>query len=78
LGSRWKGIRNFGNMTRSIVRDAKKQPYIYMNKDGNPFTISARHLEANVNTREENQNNQNNSNEIKDLMLKRHMLPQIS
>jgi hypothetical protein len=39
-------------MTRSIVRDAKRQPsiYIYINKDGNPFTISARHLEANVNT----------------------------
>ncbi len=34
---------------------------MYMNKDGNPST---RHVEANVNTQEENQNNQNSSNEV--------------
>jgi len=49
--------------------------YKYINEDGNPFTIIARLVKANVNTQEENQNN---SNEIKDLMLKRHPLPQIS
>jgi len=48
-----------------------------MNKDGNPSTISTRHVEANVNTREENQSNQNSSNEVEDLMLKGHPLPQI-
>jgi hypothetical protein len=38
-----------------------------------------RHVQANVNTPEENQNNQNsNSIEVKDLMLKGHPLPQIS
>jgi hypothetical protein len=26
------------------------RPYIYINKDGNPFTKSTRHVEANVNT----------------------------
>ncbi len=31
--------------------------YIYINKDGNPSTISTRHVETNVNTQEENQNN---------------------
>jgi hypothetical protein len=40
---------------------------IYINKDGNPSTISTRHVEANVNTQEENQNNQNSSNEVEDL-----------
>jgi hypothetical protein len=38
----------------NLIRDVKRQPYIYIyiyiNKGGNPFTISARHLEANVNT----------------------------
>jgi hypothetical protein len=29
--------------------------YIYINKDGNPSTKSTRHVEANVNTRKENQ-----------------------
>ncbi len=51
--------------------------YIYTNMDGNPSTKSTRHVEANVNTQKENQNNQN-SNEVEDLMLKGHPLPQIS
>jgi hypothetical protein len=41
--------------------------------------VQAWHVQANVNTPEENQNNQNSSrNEVKDLMLKGHPLPQIS
>jgi hypothetical protein len=41
--------------------------------------VQAWHVQANVNTPEENQNNQNNSkNEVKGLMLKGHPLPQIS
>ncbi len=52
--------------------------YIYINKDGNPSTKSTRHVKANVNTQKENQNNQNSSNEVEDLMLKGHPLPQIS
>jgi hypothetical protein len=51
--------------------------YKYINKDGNPSTTSTRHVKANVNTREENQSNQNSSNEVEDLMLKWHPLPQI-
>jgi hypothetical protein len=31
-----------------------KPIYIYINKNGNPFTKSTRHVEANVNTRKEN------------------------
>jgi hypothetical protein len=50
---------------------------ININKDGNPFT-STRHVEANVNTQKENQDHQNNSNEVEDVMLKGHPLPQIS
>jgi hypothetical protein len=46
--------------------------------DGNPSAKSTRHVEANVNTQKENQNNQNSSNEVEDLMLKGHPLPQIS
>ncbi len=52
--------------------------YTYINKDGNPFTISTRNVDTNVNTWEENQNNQNSSSEVEDLMLKGHPLPQIS
>jgi hypothetical protein len=52
--------------------------YIYINKDENPFTKSTRHVEAKVNTRKGNQDNQNNSNEVEDVMLKRHLLPQIN
>jgi hypothetical protein len=52
--------------------------YIYIYKDGNPSTKSSRHVKANVNTQKENQNNQNNSNEVEDLMLKGHPLPQIN
>jgi hypothetical protein len=43
-------------------REKTLYTHIYINKDENPFTISARHVEANVNTGEENQNNQNSSN----------------
>jgi hypothetical protein len=32
-----------------------------MNKDGNPFTISTRHVEANVNMQDENQHYQNST-----------------
>jgi hypothetical protein len=52
--------------------------YIYINKDGNPFTKSTRHVEANVNTQKENQDHQNSSNEVEDVMLKGHPLPQIN
>ncbi len=58
--------------------DIERKPYIYINKDGNPSTISTTHVEANVNTQEENQNDQNNSDEIEILMLKMHPLPQIN
>jgi hypothetical protein len=51
---------------------------IYINKDGNASTKRTRHVKANVNTLEKNQNNQNNSNEVEDLMLKRHPSPQIN
>ncbi len=51
---------------------------IYINKDGSPSTKNTRHVEANVNTRKKNQNNQNSSNEVEDLVLKNHLLPQIS
>jgi DNA replication protein DnaD len=55
-----------------------EKPCIYIFKDGNPFTKSTKHVEANVNTQKENQNNQNNTNEVNDLMLKGHPLPQIN
>jgi hypothetical protein len=51
--------------------------YIY-NKDGNPSTKNTRHVKANVKTRKKNQKNQNNSNEVKNPMLKKYPLPQIS
>jgi hypothetical protein len=38
-------------------QEEKIKPYI--NKDGNPSTKSTRHVEANVNTRKENQDHQN-------------------
>jgi hypothetical protein len=31
------------------------------------------HVDANVNTRKENQDHQNNNNEVKDVMLERHL-----
>jgi hypothetical protein len=40
--------------------------YIYIYKDGNPYTKGTRHVQANVNTQRENQNNQNGSNEVED------------
>jgi hypothetical protein len=39
---------------------------------------STRHVKANVNPRNENQDNQNISNEVEDIMLKGHPLPQIN
>jgi hypothetical protein len=60
------------------VSKGRNLVYIYINKDGNPSTKSTRHVKANVNTQKENQNNQNSSNEVEDLMLKGHPLPQIS
>jgi hypothetical protein len=41
-------------------------------------TKNTRHVEANVNTQKGNQDHQNSSNEVEDVMLKRHFLPQIS
>jgi hypothetical protein len=49
-----------------------------INKDGNPFTISTRHVKANINTREENQPKQNSRNEVDDLMVTGNALPQMS
>jgi hypothetical protein len=43
----------------------------------NPSTKSTRHIETNVNTCKENQDHQNNNNEVENLMLKGHTLPQI-
>jgi len=56
----------------------RKTLYVNIIEDGNPFTKSTRRVKANVNARKENQNNQTSSNEIEDLMLKEHPLPQIS
>jgi hypothetical protein len=36
------------------------------------------HVDANVNTRKENQDHQNNNNEVDDIMLKGHPMPQIN
>jgi hypothetical protein len=37
-----------------------------------------KHVKTNANTWKENQKNQNNNNEMKDVMLKGHPLPQIN
>jgi len=37
-----------------------------------------KHVEANVNTQKENQDHQNHNNEMENLMLKIHLLPQIN
>jgi hypothetical protein len=52
--------------------------YIYIYKDGSPSIESTRHVKTNVDTQEESQNNQNNRNEIENLTLKGHLLPQIN
>ncbi len=52
--------------------------YIFINKDGNSSTKCTRHVDANVNTQKENQNHQNSTNEMEDVMLKGHPMPQIS
>jgi hypothetical protein len=54
---------------------------MYIHTDGNPSTKSTRHVNANVNIQKENQdhqNNQNDSNEVEDVMLKGHPMPQLS
>jgi hypothetical protein len=38
---------------------------------------SMRHVKANVNTEKENEDHQNNTNEVENIMLKEHPLPQI-
>jgi hypothetical protein len=43
--------------------------YIYIDKDGNPLRKNTNHVNANVNTRKENQDHQNNSNEMENIML---------
>jgi hypothetical protein len=46
----------FNSHIYKLKRQAKEKiMYIYKNKDGNPSTKSTRHVEANVNTRKENQ-----------------------
>jgi hypothetical protein len=60
------------------VKSKRNLVYICINKDGNPSIRNTRHVEANVNIRKENQNNLNNSNEMEDVMLKGHPLPQIN
>jgi hypothetical protein len=50
--------------------------YIYINKDRIPSTKSTRNVDAKVNTQKENQGHQNNSNEMEDVMLKGHPMPQ--
>jgi hypothetical protein len=60
-----------------MYNDEVENMYIYINKYGSPFTKSTRHVNANVNTRKENQDYQNNSNEFEDVMLKGHSMPQI-
>ncbi len=50
-----------------------------MNKDGNPSTKSTRHVDQNVNTRKETKTVKRvSSNEVEDVMLKGHPMPQIS
>jgi hypothetical protein len=39
---------------------------------------NTRHVQANANTGKENQDHQNNSNEMEDIMLEGHFLPQIN
>jgi len=58
--------------------NGKRKTYIYINKDGNPSTKSTRHVDANVNKQKKNQNHQNSSNEVENVMLKRHPIPQIN
>jgi len=40
---------------------------MYINKDGNPSTKTPRHVDANVDTQNENQDHQNSSNEVEDV-----------
>ncbi len=45
--------------------------YIYINKDGNPFTKKYKVCGSKCKHIKENQDYQNNSNEVQDVMLKR-------
>jgi hypothetical protein len=65
-------------MLEVMYNDEVENMYIYINKNRSLFTKSTRHVNANVNTLKENQDYQNNSNEVKDVMLKGHSMPQIS
>jgi hypothetical protein len=68
-----KHERNIVEITHMCIRHgAHTRIYIYINKDENPFTISTRHVKANINTGEKNQNNRI---EVEDLMLTGHALP---
>jgi len=40
---------------------------MYINKDGNPSTKTPRHVDANVDTQNENQDHQNSSIEVEDV-----------
>ncbi len=51
---------------------------MYIHKDGNPSTKSTGHVNANVNIQKENQDHRNDSNEVEDIMLKGHPMPQIN
>jgi hypothetical protein len=56
-----------------------KTMYIYTYKQGwKSIHKKYKTCKKNANTWKENQKNQNNSNEMKDVMLKGHPLPQIS
>jgi hypothetical protein len=57
------------------LSERERALYIYK-QGGKPIHKKYRHVEANVNTWKENQNNQNINNEVEDLMLKGHFLPQ--
>jgi hypothetical protein len=50
-----------------------------MNKDGNPSTKGTRHVDENVNTPKETKIVKTvSNNEVEDIMLKGHPIPQIS
>ncbi len=68
----------FISMTDVQQKIIHKNTKSFINKERNSSTKSTRDVEANVNTRKENQDFQNSSNEVKDVLLKGHPLSQIS
>jgi len=54
-----------GGSTGCIMHRVHTSIYIYINKDENPFTKSTRHVEANANTRKQNQEHRKSNNEVK-------------